>query len=209
LGDVAKIFPYRDTAGRLMGRAKLAGADDGVSMFYPFRNTTGQLMFRGANAEGEVVKGFPYRTSSSDLMEVRTIGCDATTCEEWNCPFADKYVVTLTGWGTLGGHNVNGSWVVDEQGLFTRGLGSCHWSYPLGYPIPYPRILLTRTQPAWPVAGYANAWLVDVYGSLFAYSIRKASMEGKPRCEPPIGLNYDVLLAGVFGGTIEVSEYNP
>jgi len=84
--DVAKIFPYRDTAGRLMGRAKLTGANGGVSMFYPFRNAAGQLMFRGANSQGDIVKGSPYRDIDGRLM-ARTVGQAAAGCSEVQLTF--------------------------------------------------------------------------------------------------------------------------
>jgi len=85
MGDVAKIFPYRDDDDRLMGRAKLAGADGGVSMFHPYRNAAGQLMFRGANAGGQIVKGFPYRSSTGQL-HARIRNAD-TACSPYLVPY--------------------------------------------------------------------------------------------------------------------------
>lgn len=60
MGNVAKLFPYREQ-GRLIMRGKIGNAGgNGVSRFKPIR-VGGRMLLRGANSGLKVVYGYPAR----------------------------------------------------------------------------------------------------------------------------------------------------
>jgi hypothetical protein len=72
MGNVAKLFPYRDTNGRLMFRGKI-GVESKVSKFFPVR-VDGRMLLRGKGADGKILWGFPYREAATGRLMGRTLG---------------------------------------------------------------------------------------------------------------------------------------
>jgi len=67
MGDIAQLFPYRES-GKLMFRGIVGAGDAGdISQFFPVRIGS-QMYLRGLNADGDVIYGFPYRDASGRLM---------------------------------------------------------------------------------------------------------------------------------------------
>lgn len=97
MGNVAPLFPYRDSNGRLGFRGKVGckkadGVTEGVSKFFPVR-VGGRLMLRGKGPDGKILWGYPYRNIGGRLMG-RTIQSGFTTpCGCTAC----HIVVTLSG----------------------------------------------------------------------------------------------------------------
>ena len=92
---MAKLFPYRDSNGRLLFRGKVGckkadGVTEGVSKFFPVR-VGGRLLLRGKGPDGKILWGYPYRDSEGRLMG-RTRG-PTSPC---GCPSC-HIVVTLSG----------------------------------------------------------------------------------------------------------------
>jgi len=72
MGNVAKLFPYRDSNGRLLFRGKVGckkadGVTEGVSKFFPVR-VDGRLLLRGKRPDGKILYGYTYRDASGRLM---------------------------------------------------------------------------------------------------------------------------------------------
>ena len=97
MGNVAKLFPYRDSNGRLMFRGKVGckkadGVTEGVSKFFPVR-VDGRLLLRGKGPDGKILWGYPYRDSDGRLMGRTIRGGFTTPCGCTAC----YLVVTLSG----------------------------------------------------------------------------------------------------------------
>jgi len=127
MGNIAKLFPYRDASNRLMFRGKI-GVESKVSKFFPCR-VDGRLMLRGKNAAGKIVWGFPYRDASGRLMG-RTAGA-ITNCLDCADTMPNTFRINVSDFsgtvpvyedpGTYDLANINGTHTL------TRVPGTCDW----------------------------------------------------------------------------------
>ncbi len=108
MGDIAKLFPYRDSNGRLTFRGK-TGCDDKLTLFYPYRDATGKMMLRGKGPDGCILLGWPYRDTSGQLMARTRCGLPA----DWTC----LDLIYLRGW--------DHSWVITPSNDGARVFTTC------------------------------------------------------------------------------------
>ena len=119
MGNVFKLFPYRDADNRLMFRGKI-GVESKVSKFFPVR-VDGRLILRGKGPDGKILWGHPYRDSEGRLMGRTAIRvgfvtpCGCTACH---------IVVTLSGFPD--GFGSAGIWPYGCKDTDFTGLNGTH-----------------------------------------------------------------------------------
>jgi hypothetical protein len=195
MGNVAKLFPYRDSNGRLGFRGKVGckkadGVTEGVSKFFPVR-VDGRMLLRGKGPDGKILWGFPYRDENGRLMArtILTAGPVVPPRCEWvtACGLSTTYNVTISG-SECNGVQCAYPYLVcfcnSFNGTFTLELDQwCVWRADIGpFCQPYYTSLIHRIE-LYQVTG---AWEISVSpggGTAIDY-YRKARSS---QCESPTG----------------------
>ena len=203
MGNVAKLFPYRDSNGRLMFRGKVGckkadGVTEGVSKFFPVR-VDGRLLLRGKGPDGKILWGFPYRDENGRLMGETYAGpCTVTAFGLYGatCPFNCSYTLQASGF-TGGLASLNGSHVVTYKettsvNLNWWGSDDGHfWGEGPGFP----RIDLTIQ-----INGVGNGFIyvaITTGGNICTAYVRAFS----GGCPNIIGWAFGPSIPGLFTGT--------